>query len=267
MSNNNTLILPEAKTDGAKMIASRAAILASISPQWLAVDRYLPMAMAEANRPELADCYGPSLVKCAFNCAVIGLMPGDAMGHAWFVPFKNKKAQGRKETQLIIGYKGYLDLAYRSGFLVSSHPEVIVDSEEFELWNDENGQHVRHNLTPRYKGDSPQPDKSNIIGAYCVYQTKGGGKGLAGVTRTEINKIDTGRNVWLADFPAMCRKTAVLRARKDWRVTLDFERAAMLDECERAGEPQPALAGDIEGDGEPVLSLGDLPTVEEETAV
>lgn len=261
---NNTLILPEAKTDGAKLIPKKQEILTAVGASWLAMDRYLSMAIIEANKPTLANCYPPSVAKAALNCAVIGLMPGDAMGHAYFIPFKNKRERGREEAQLIVGYRGYLDLAFRSGFLASSHPEVIVEGEEFELWNDETGSKMRHVLTSRFVGTTEAPTAGNIIGAYCIYRTKSGEGNVVSVTKQDLAKVAKRSGPWVEEFPAMCRKTAILRARKEWRVTLEFDQAAMLDECERAGESQPSLAGGIEGDGEPALSLGDLPAVEEE---
>jgi recombination protein RecT len=269
MSDGSTVIKPWTPCAQAVATGDSPKKIRSVAADHLDFERYLAMAVVELNKPELAKCHPPSAAVAAMNCAVIGLMPGSMLGHAFFVPFRNKKHDGREEVQVIVGYKGYLDLAMRSGFLAYAHPELILAGETFRLWNDIDGCQLEHELTPRFAGQDKSlvPDKGNIVSAYCIYRTKTGVKGVVGITRAEINKIDSGRNVWRSDFPSMCRKSAILRARKEWRVTIDFDRAELLDAAEAREEAQPLLVdGEVVGmeDETRQLSLGDLPATADE---
>ena len=124
--------------------------------------------MAEANKKGLADCTPVSIVKTAFNAAVLGLVPGDFFGLCHFVAFK-------KECQLIVGYKGWLELGYDGDFLLDVHSEVVLKDEEFSRWNDEAGPHLTHKLAIDRDERLEWP---NVTAAYCVWHSRHGGKGL-----------------------------------------------------------------------------------------
>jgi recombination protein RecT len=61
--------------------------------------------------PKLAQAHGPTVLGALMTCAQLGLRPGvSGLGHAWLLPFKNWKEGNRLDAQLIIGYRGYVDL-------------------------------------------------------------------------------------------------------------------------------------------------------------
>jgi recombination protein RecT len=62
--------------------------------------------------PELIACTRVSLFESAAEAARLGLELGGVLGQAYLIPFRNK---GILEAQLVPGYKGYKELAYRSG--------------------------------------------------------------------------------------------------------------------------------------------------------
>lgn len=73
--------------------------------------------------PALKDCQPMSFVSSALQAQSLGLSLNKALGQAWVVPFKDKKMKeinprtGEPYTMATfqIGYKGYIQLAIRSG--------------------------------------------------------------------------------------------------------------------------------------------------------
>lgn len=83
--------------------------------------------------PDLANCYGPSVLGGLMTCAQLGLRPGVAgLGHAWLIPMWNGKER-RKDATLIIGYRGYQELAYRHDKVVSIASRVVYSNDDFRL--------------------------------------------------------------------------------------------------------------------------------------
>lgn len=110
----------------AHLLQSKRGEIAKMLPKHLNAERLLKVAqIAATTTPALAKCDVASLVGAIGQCAQMGLEPNTVLGHAYLVPFntKRKDAQGVERwvnsVQVIIGYKGLIDLARRSGQIVS----------------------------------------------------------------------------------------------------------------------------------------------------
>lgn len=99
--------------------------------------------------PDLRNCTVQSILGAAMQCAQIGLALGP-LGHAYLVPFDNFKGYDGnnkpikvKEAQLIIGYKGYFELGYRSGRISNIRRGIVYKDDEFtyEYGSNENLYH------------------------------------------------------------------------------------------------------------------------------
>ena len=64
--------------------------------------------------PALQECSSPSIVSAALLGEALNLSPSPQLGQYHMVPYENKK-KGIKEAQFQLGYKGYVQLAKRSG--------------------------------------------------------------------------------------------------------------------------------------------------------
>lgn len=83
--------------------------------------------------PKLAQCDIPSVLGAAMTCAQLGLRPGvGALGQAWILPFYDSKTRGQR-AQLIIGYKGYVELGHRSDRIASLHSRIVYANDLFEV--------------------------------------------------------------------------------------------------------------------------------------
>lgn len=263
MSDNGSLIIPEAKSAGGELVKNMVRLLVPLIPPGIVARQFIVAVMAEANN--MRDCEPYSVLRCAINAATIGLIPGPALGHAHFIPYKMDRGKnaGKTLAQLVVGYKGMLDLAYGCDFLKDIHPEVVLAGEKFRMWVDAGGPQIEHEL-PLERNLVRQ----NVVGAYCLYHTVAGGHGISAVNRKELDKIDTGKNVWRDDYVAMCKKTPIRRASKEWRITHRLGLAVRLDEQAEIGVEQES-AVEIESESQPKrFSLDDIPAEENpETSV
>lgn len=166
--------------------------------------RFVRMAFTAVNKnPLLLESDRASLMGALLGCAQLGLEPSGPTGQAYLVPFKEK---GQVRTQLIIGYQGLVDLAYRSGRVMSLSAHVIREGDFFD-W--ELGSNARITHRPQLVGD-----RGPIVGAYAVAVLAGGGQVFDVLNLDQIqarrSRSKAGdKGPWSTDYEAMCRKSAV----------------------------------------------------------
>lgn len=93
-----------------------------MDPEWFIGE----VKVAVARAPNLMECDTVSVFDALTTCAQLGLSPSGRLGSAYLIPFKTK-------CTLVIGYKGLVDLAYRSGEVVGFGAQVVYDNEPFEV--------------------------------------------------------------------------------------------------------------------------------------
>ena len=242
------------------------AQLALALPKHMTVDRLARIALTEVRKvPKLAQCDQTSFLGAIMQCAALGLEPGGALGHAYMLQFdKNKKnAQGKwervgTEVQLIVGYRGMIDLARRSGQIQSLEARAVYAKDEFSV---ELG--LDSKIVHRPAWDAT--DRGALTFVYAVAKLKDGGIQFDVMSRAEVEKIrarskSKDNGPWVTDFDEMAKKTVVRRLFKYLPVSIEIQRAVGLDEQAEAGVSQDnALV--IDGDYERVM-----PREEEEQA-
>ena len=82
---------------------------------------------------ELKDVEPNSIVNAAAQAASMNLMINKSLGQAWIIPFNNSK-KGVKEAQFIIGYKGWIQMALRTGQYRAINATEIFEGELVK-WN------------------------------------------------------------------------------------------------------------------------------------
>lgn len=225
MTTELTRYLPDPLNKGTALIIGYAELIATRLPANVNPQNFMTACVVEANALT-TTCSPKSVAIATFNCAVMGLIPGPALGHAYFVPFKGV-------CTLMPGYRGFLDLAFGNSFLKDIHCDVVLNGEDFRFWKDEHGPRLLHEVTL-----DRDLQKQNVLAAYCIYHTTSGGNGIRVVNRRELNKVDTGMNVWKSDYISMALKTPIRRAAKEWKITPSLGRAILLDEQSERGDSQ-----------------------------
>ena len=78
--------------------------------------------------PALQECTNPSILSAALLGEALNLSPSPQLGQLYMVPFDNRK-KGCKEAQFQLGYKGYIQLAIRSGYYKKLNVLAIKEGE------------------------------------------------------------------------------------------------------------------------------------------
>ncbi|WP_270208489.1 recombinase RecT [Parasutterella excrementihominis] len=211
--------------------------LALAVPKHLSADRMARIAATELRKtPDLLDTTPASFMGAVMQSAQLGLEPGSALGQAYLVPF-NKKNQktGKwyKECQLILGYRGMIDLARRSGQVLSLSAFAVHEGDDFSY---QLGLHPDiHHVPSCDAGRIKKP----IIFVYAVANLKGGGCQFEVMSRAEVEAVKTeakSKNVWDKYFEAMALKTVIRRLFKYLPVSIEALQVANVDAKREAGD-------------------------------
>lgn len=207
------------------------AQMALALPKHLTADRLARIATTEMRRvPALANCSPESFLGAIMQCAQLGLEPSNGLGQAYLIPFGNgKDKQGRANVQLIIGYRGMIDLARRSGQIVSISARAVYENDEFSY---QYGLYEELRHVPAQDGEAGQ-----LTHVYAVAKLKDGGVQFEVMTRKDIEKVrassssaKSGSSPWVTHFDEMAKKTVIRRLFKYLPVSIEIQRAAILDE-------------------------------------
>lgn len=178
-------------------------------PKALSPERLTRIIMTECRKvPKLLNCNPESFFGAVMQCAQLGLEPGSAMGHCYLLPYGNgKDRSGRPNCQLIIGYRGMIDLARRSGQIVSINAYEVHEADEFhyELGLHPDIRHVPANVA----------DRGPITYVYAVAQLKGGGVQFEVMSRAEIESVRASSKAkdggpWFTHWSEMAKKGLAL---------------------------------------------------------
>lgn len=209
--------------------------MAMALPKNLTAERLTRIVMTEVRKtPALLNCNQESFFGAVLQCAQLGLEPGSALGHCYLLPFGNGKANdGRPNCQLIIGYRGMIDLARRSGQIVSINAYVVHEADEFEY---ELGLHPDIHHKP-----SPLADRGPVTYVYAVAVLKGGGVQFEVMSRAEVEAIRKqskagSKGPWVTHWDEMARKSVVRKLFKYLPVSIEAVRAVEIDEKSDRGE-------------------------------
>lgn len=172
------------------------------------------------NSPALQQCSVGSLMAALITCAQLGLDPMPAMGHAYLVPYKS-------DCQLVIGYRGIIALARRTGEVSSVEAHIVHANDHFE-W--EQGTETRIVHRPAPLGADPGAP----VGVYAVARLSDGTVvhdvlRIEDIERARASSKARG-GPWDDHWGEMARKTAVRRLGKYLPMTAELARAVEVDE-------------------------------------
>ena len=240
----------------AYLLKQKAGEIAKMLPKHLNAERLLKVAqIAATTTPALAKCDVASLVGAIGQCAQMGLEPNTVLGHAYLVPFntKRKDANGGERwvnsVQVIIGYKGLIDLARRSGQIVSIAAHEVCQNDEF---------HFSYGLDEKLVHNPALTNRGEPIAFYAVAKLVGGGYAFEVMGRDQVEEIrdasqnykfarEKGKTVWGQHFVEMGRKTVLRRLFKYLPVSIELATASNIEgnaEAGKAGNYEDALKGE-----------------------
>ena len=220
----------EKKTMQAYIKAMEPAIKKAL-PSVITPERFTRMVLsALSSTPKLAECSPQSFLAAMMTAAQLGVEPNTALGQAYLLPYRN---HGQMECQFQLGYKGLIDLAYRSGevSVIQAHTVYENDVFEYELGMDPKLRHV-----------PAKADRGEAVAYYAMFKTKDGGYGFEVISVDDVQRhaqrysksYGSGSSPWRSNFDEMAKKTVLKRALKYAPLKSDFVRGVAQDETIKA---------------------------------
>lgn len=196
-------------------------------PQHVDADTFIRIFLTAINKtPKLLECSQPSLMQAAMDLAQLGLVADSVMGLAYLLPFNDSKRG--MICQLIVGYAGFIELAYRAPKVKAIRWNVVHAKDRFDYVD---------GLDPRlHHVPSDDEDPGPLSKAYAICELEGGGKTWAVLNRREIMKAkgssrsaNSDYSPWNTWEDQMWAKTAVKAMLKRVPKSRELDQAYMKD--------------------------------------
>jgi len=203
--------------------------IGKVLPKHLTPDRMARVAITALTRtPLLAECDQASFFRCLMDLSQWGLEPDGRRAH--LIPFRNNQ-KGIVECQLIIDYKGLVELVYRSGVVANIHADIVCENDVFRY---DRGELVQHSID--FKAD-----RGKMYAAYCLVRMKDGTEKCEVLTRQEVDGIRARSKAgksgpWVTDYNEMAKKTAFRRVSKWIPLSAEIRDAVLDDDDTIEGE-------------------------------
>lgn len=220
MSTALTAARKDAYVSVADMLEKNKTSMAQAIPKHMSIDRFTRIALSELRtNPKLLECSPASLMSCLVKSSQLGLEVGSAMGHAYLVPYKT-------ECTLIIGYRGLITLARRSGEIVSITARIVHENDLFEL---------EYGLDEKLRHVPAIDNPGKMTHVYAVAKLKDGGIQYDVMTRAEVEAIRKRSRAgnggpWASDYEEMARKTVLRRLCKYLPISIELSDAIATDD-------------------------------------
>lgn len=254
---SGSIVPSKQKVQGMRELLERSkGQIALALPKHLTPERMMRVALtAIQTSPQLLDCDPRSVIGAVVQAAQLGLEVG-VMGQAYLVPYK-------QTAQLIVGYRGLLALARRSGELASFEARVVRRGDVFEF---EYGTEARLRHKPSLDADGP------VVAFYASARLKSGEHVYEVMTKAQVDAIKSrsrasGNGPWVTDYDEMGRKTVARRLLKWLPVSIELQGssvpvAAAIDETEDQGWVDDEKAEEPKGLGAVTEKLRAVPAIE-----
>ncbi len=196
-------------------------------PSVMTPERFTRITLsALSTNPKLAQCTPQSFLGAMMTAAQLGLEPNTPLGQAYLIPYWNGK-QNRLECQFQLGYKGMIDLAYRSGEIQTIQAQIGHANDTLIA---EYGTECSLKFIPKLNGDRGDP-----VNVWAMFKTKDGGYGFEIMTlddvRAHAQKYSKAYSSgpWQTNFEEMAKKTVLKKVLKYAPMKSDFVRQIAQD--------------------------------------
>lgn len=183
--------------------------------------------------PALQECEAGTILSGALLGESLNLSPSPQLGQYYLVPFNNTK-KGCKEAQFQLGYKGYIQLAIRSGQYRKLNVLPVKAGELVRY--DPILEEIEINLIE----DEVQREKAPTAGYYAMFEYINGFRKALYWSREKMEKhaqmYSKGYNAkkeytfWEKDFDAMACKTMLRQLISKWGImSIEMQEAVEKD--------------------------------------
>lgn len=195
--------------------------------------RFISAIVSAVNtNPELQECTNQSILSAALLGESLKLSPSPQLGQYYIVPYKDKDRG--KVGQFQLGYKGYTQLAIRSGQYKKLNVLAIKEGElvHFDPLNEE--------IEVRLIEDEETRENAPTAGYYAMFEYTNGFRKAMYWSKAKMEAhalkyskgyaAKKGYTFWEKDFDAMAYKTMLRQLISRWGImSIEFQRAMESD--------------------------------------
>lgn len=180
----------------------------------------------------LAGCNSYELYNCCLMAAALKLPFNKDLGQAWIVPFGGK-------PQLQIGWKGFVQLAQRSGEFKKINATDVKEGEIKSI------DRLSGDIEFEWIQDDAKRIEANTIGYAAYFELRSGFEKTLYMTKSELEAhakkysqtYKKGYGVWKDNFDAMAKKTVIkLLLNRYAPLSVDMQKAIELDQSDTDGQ-------------------------------
>ena len=198
--------------------------------------RFISSIISAVNaNASLQECTNASILSAALLGESLNLSPSPQLGQYYMVPFKNNNA-GVKVAQFQLGYKGYIQLAIRSGQYKKLNVLAIKEGELINL------NPLDEEIEVKLIADEAEREKAETIGYYAMFEYTNGFKKAMYWSKEKMKahaikysqgyaadvKKGTKWTFWSKDFDGMAYKTMLRQIISKWGI-MSIEMQTALD--------------------------------------
>lgn len=222
---NNQVATTEKKTMQSYIKSMEGEIKKAL-PSVITPERFTRMVLSAISvNPKLGSCTPSSFLGAMMSAAQLGLEPNTPLGQAYILPYQNK---GVLEAQFQLGYKGLIDLAYRSGEVELVQAHIVYENDKFEC---------EYGLEPKLTHIPADSDRGNAIKVYAMFKAKSGGYGFEVMSMDDVREhakkysksYSSSYSPWTTNFEEMAKKTVLKKCLKYAPLKSDFVRGIVQD--------------------------------------
>jgi recombination protein RecT len=145
--------------------------------------------------PKLALCDPMTVLGGLMTFAQLGLRPG-VLGHGWLIPFNKRRKVGdvwqdHHQAQIVIGYKGYVELVHRSAEILDMDGHAVHANDVFDV---SYGLHKDLVHKPLRRGD-----RGPVEDYYAIIRYQNGGWNFWTMTKAQCVE-------WRDTFAMACKR-------------------------------------------------------------
>lgn len=188
---------------------------------------------AVSTNPALQECEPGTILSAGLLGETLQLSPSPQLGQYYLVPF-NDKNHDRKVAQFQLGYKGYIQLAIRSGQYKKLNALAIKEGELISY------NPLEEELEVQLIENDAEREKLPTIGYYAMFEYLNGFKKTMYWSKEKMVahaeqysqgfKVKKGYTFWEKDFDSMAIKTMLRQIISKWGVmSIEFQRAYEAD--------------------------------------
>ena len=188
---------------------------------------------AVSTNPSLQECQATTIISAALLGESLNLSPSPQLGHYYMVPFKDNKT-GVTNATFQLGYKGYIQLAIRSGQYKKLNVLAIKDGELIKY------DPLDETLDVRLIQDETVREKTPTIGYYAMFELVNGFRKTMYWSKEKMEehalkyssgyKAKKGYTFWEKDFDGMAYKTMLRQLISKWGImSIDLQSAISND--------------------------------------